>query len=171
MNALRYSFEEAWASLRRRPRASLTAIITIAAAMAIPGGFTIGMRNANRLLAGWEQSAELSVFLRSDATPEQITGLEQAIDATGIASRRTFVSQAEALRRFRRDFPDLGAAAASLERNPLPASIEARLNPSRAGQAEVGSCAKAWHHLPEHARDDRSRLPWRGEDHPGEPGQ
>lgn len=137
MSALRYSLEEAWASLRRRPRASLTAVITIAAAMAIPGGFTIAMRNVNRVMTGWEQSAELSVFLRSDATPDQISAVEQAIDASGIASRRTFVSQAEALRRFQRDFPDLGAAAASLDRNPLPPSIEARLNPSRAEQAEV----------------------------------
>lgn len=137
MSALRYSLEEAWASLRRRPRASLTAVITIAAAMAIPGGFTIAMRNVNRLMTGWEQSAELSVFLGSDATPDQISAVEQAIDASGIASRRTFVSQAEALRRFQQDFPDLGAAAASLDRNPLPPSIEARLNPSRAGQAEV----------------------------------
>lgn len=137
MNALRYSFEEAWASLRRRPRASLTAVITIAAAMAIPGGFTIGMRNANRLMAGWEQSAELSVFLRNDASPDQVTAVEQAIDASGIASRRIFVSQAEALRRFRSDFPELGSAAASLDQNPLPASIEARLNPGRARQEAV----------------------------------
>jgi len=137
MNALRYSLEEAWASLKRRRRASLTAIITIAAAMAIPGGFTVAMRNANRLMAGWEQSAELSVFLRGDATPDQVSAIEQLIDASGIATRRTFVSRAEALRRFRSDFPDLGAAAASLDENPLPASIEARLNPSRAGREDV----------------------------------
>jgi cell division transport system permease protein len=137
MSALRYSIEEAWASLRRRRRASLTAVITIAAAMAIPGGFTIAMRNANRVMAGWEQSAELSVFLRPDATPGQISAIEQTIDSSGMATRRTLVSQTEALRRFRQDFPDLGAAAASLDANPLPASVEARLNPSRAGRDEV----------------------------------
>lgn len=137
MNALRYSLEEAWASLRRRPRATLTAVITIAAAMAIPGGFSVAMGNASRVMAGWEQSAELSVFLRADASPAQISAIEQVVDASGIAARRTFVSKAEALRRFQRDFPDLGSAAASLENNPLPASVEARLNPGRAGQAEV----------------------------------
>lgn len=137
MNALRYSLEEAWASLRRRPRASLMAVITIAAAMAIPGGFSVAMGNVNRVMAGWEQSAELSVFLRADATPGQISAIEQLVDASGIATRRTFISKAEALRRFQRDFPDLGAAAASLENNPLPASVEARLNPGRAGEAEV----------------------------------
>ena len=137
MNALRYSLEEAWASLKRRRRASLTAVITIAAAMAIPGGFTMAMRNVNHVMAGWEQSAELAVFLRGDVSPEQISAIERDIDASGIATRRTFVSKAEALRRFRSDFPDLGAAAASLDDNPLPASIEARLNPNRAGGGEV----------------------------------
>lgn len=160
MNALRYSFEEAWASLRRRPRASLTAVITIAAAMAIPGGFTVAMRNANRVMAGWEQSAELSVFLRNDVTPQQVSALEQAIDASGIASGRTFVSQGEALRRFRDDFPDLGAAAASLEQNPLPASIEARLDPGRARQEEVGTLVTRLTRLPGVAdvRADRTWL-------------
>jgi cell division transport system permease protein len=160
MNALRYSFEEAWVSLRRRPRASLTAVITIAAAMAIPGGFTVAMRNANRVMAGWEQSAELSVFLRNDVTPRQVSALEQAIDASGIASRRTFVSQGEALRRFRNDFPDLGAAAASLEQNPLPASIEARLDPGRARQEEVETLVTRLIRLPGVAdvRADRTWL-------------
>jgi cell division transport system permease protein len=137
MNALRYSMEEAWASLKRRRRASLTAVVTIAAAMAIPGGFTIGMRNVNRIMAGWEQSAELSVFLRQDATPQQIAAIEQALDASGVVARRTFISRTDALRRFRSDFPDLGAAAASLDENPLPASIEARLDAGRSAREGV----------------------------------
>lgn len=137
MNAVKYFLSEAWSSLWRRRRASVLAVITIAAAIAIPGGFAIAVGNAGRLLARWQESAELSVFLRDDATAAQIAQIEQTIDTSGIAARRTYVSKSEALRRFRRDFPDLGAAAATLEQNPLPASIEARLRPDRAGEAEV----------------------------------
>lgn len=137
MNAVRYFLSEAFASLWRRRRASALAVITIAAAMAIPGGFAVVVSNGGRLLARWQESAEVSVFLRDDATAAQIAAIEQQIDASGLADRRAFVSKGEALGRFRRDFPDLGAAAASLDRNPLPASIEARLKPGRAGEAEV----------------------------------
>jgi cell division transport system permease protein len=137
MNAIKYFLSEAFTSLWRRRRASVLAVITIAAAMAIPGGFAIGVGNAGRLLARWQESAEISVFLRDDASAAQIADIERQIDGSGLAARRTFVSKGEALGRFRRDFPDLGAAAASLDRNPLPASIEARLKPNRAGEPEV----------------------------------
>jgi cell division transport system permease protein len=79
----------------------------------------------------------MSVFLRDTATRDQIAAIERAIDSSGLAARRVYISKAEALRRFRRDFPDLGAAAASLDENPLPPSIEARLRPERASQQDV----------------------------------
>ncbi len=137
MNAVRYFLSEAFSSLWRRRRASVLSVITIAAAMAIPGGFAIAVGNAGRLLERWQESAEISVFLRDGATAEQIAAIEQQIDRSGIAARRSYVSKADALGRFRRDFPDLGAAAAALDENPLPASIEAGLKPDRAAEAEV----------------------------------
>lgn len=160
MNAVRYFLSEAFSSLWRRRRASLLSVITIAAAMAIPGGFAIGVGNASRLLARWQESAEVSIFLRDDATGPQIDALEQQIDASGMAARRAYVSKAEALGRFRRDFPDLGAAAAALDRNPLPASIEARLRPDRASEAAVDRLVAALNGRPGVAdvRADRTWL-------------
>ncbi len=139
MPALRYFLDEAVTSLWRRRGASLLAVITIAAAMAIPGGFAVAVGNIERLLARWQASAEMSVFLRDDAVPQQVAAIERQIDASGLSAGRLSVSKAEALRRFRRDFPDLGAAAASLDQNPLPASIEVRLRPERAAAADVDS--------------------------------
>lgn len=140
-DALAYFFSEAAVSLWRRRRASLIAVVTIAAAMAIPGAFAVAAENAERLLARWQESAEMSVFLRDDATAEQIGAIEREIDASGVAASRYHVTKTEALRRFRRDFPDLGAAAASLEQNPLPASIEARLEPGRSSSDALDALA------------------------------
>jgi cell division transport system permease protein len=148
MDAVGYFLSEAALSLWRRRRASLIAVITIAAAMAIPGAFAVAADNAERLLARWQESAEMSVFLRDDATREQIGVLEREIDASGVAARRYYVSKTEALRRFRRDFPDLGAAAASLQENPLPASIEARLAPERASTDALDTLARRLGALP-----------------------
>jgi cell division transport system permease protein len=132
VEAIKYFLSEAASSLWRRRRASVIAILTIGAAMAIPGAFAVAVENAERLLARWQESAEMSVFLREDATRTQIAAIEERLRQSALTSSQYYVSKAEALRRFRRDFPDLGAAAASLEQNPLPASIEARLAPERA---------------------------------------
>ncbi len=45
-----------------------------------------------------------------------------------VASRE-YVSKADAAVRFKRDFPDLAAGLSDLPQNPLPASIEVRLEP------------------------------------------
>jgi len=158
--ATRYAFAEAWASLWRRRQASLIAVITIAAAMAVPGGFAVFAGNIERLLARWQESAELSVFLRDEASREQVRAVERAIDASGLAATRRYLSKGEALRRFRQDFPDLGAAAAGLDRNPLPASIEARLDPQRASAEAVDALAGRLAALPGVAdvRADRAWL-------------
>jgi cell division transport system permease protein len=47
------------------------------------------------------------------------------------------MTKADAIARFREDFPDLSAAADKLSRNPFPASIEVRLTP--AAQASASS--------------------------------
>jgi cell division transport system permease protein len=135
--AIRYFLLEAASSLWRRRGASALAVITISAAMAIPGGFAVAVGNIDRLLSRWQESAEISVFLTDIASPEQRTAIEQQIDESGLAAARAFVSKGEALRRFREAFPDLGAAAAALDDNPLPASIELRLRPDRGSGAEV----------------------------------
>jgi cell division transport system permease protein len=160
MDAVRYFVSEAAISLWRRRRASLIAVLTIAAAMAIPGAFAVMADNSQRLLARWQESAEMSVFLRDDASREQVGIIEREIDASGLTANRYFVSKSEALQRFRRDFPDLGAAAASLQENPLPASIEARLTPERSSTAALDALAGRLDALPGVAdvRLDRSWL-------------
>ncbi len=160
MGAARYFLSEAATSLWRRRGASLLAVITIAAAMAIPGGFAVGVRNVEGLLARWQESAEMSVFLRDDASPDDIAAIERQIDASGVSARRSFIAKSEALRRFRRDFPDLGAAAAALDQNPLPASIDVRLRPDRAAGADVDALATRLGKMPGVAdvRADRAWL-------------
>jgi cell division transport system permease protein len=137
VSAIRYSLIEAASSLWRRRGASSLAVITIAAAMAIPGGFAVAMRNVDTLLTRWQESAELSVFLQDGAGRDQIGTIERHIEESGLAAGRVFISKAEALRRFLQMFPDLGAVAASLEDNPLPASIEVRLRPGLASGDDV----------------------------------
>jgi cell division transport system permease protein len=125
--ALQYFFSEAATSLWRRRRGAILAVLTIASGLFILGLFLLITTNGGRLVQGWTDAAELSVFLRDDVTSEQLGAIEDAVDRSGLAARREYISKDEARRRFRRDYRDLAVAADTLEVNPFPASVEVRL--------------------------------------------
>jgi cell division transport system permease protein len=129
MRALQYSFREAAASLWRGRGSSVFAIVAITLAMIVLGGLLLLTSNAERLVAEWSSAAEFSVYLTDDATSEQRGALESLIDASGVAAGRQYVSKADALGRFRKDFAELASLADSFENNPFPASVEVRVTP------------------------------------------
>lgn len=147
MRALEYAFREAGLSLWRRRGSSVFAIVAIALALVVLGGLLIVTSNVERLLAVWSSAAEFSVYLRDDATSEQRGTIEALIDGSGVAIGREYVSKAQALSRFRRDFAELAPLTQSFEGNPFPASVEVRVRPDaeRDGRADrlVASLAAA----------------------------
>jgi cell division transport system permease protein len=128
MRALRYFFDEAVASLWRGRRSALLAVLTIGAGLFILGFFLIVNTNLQRVIGRWTEAAELSVYLRDDATSEQVKGIDHLIGGSGLAAERHYVSKADAAARFREDFPDLAGTTERLDSNPLPASFEVRLS-------------------------------------------
>lgn len=144
MRALKYFFVEAAASLWRGRRAALLAVLTIAAGLFVLGFFLVVNANLQRLTGRWAETAELSVYLKDDATPDQRRVVEELIAQSGLAADHQHVSKDEARRRFGADFPDLAAVSERLERNPFPASYEVRLEPSvREAEGAVDALAAA----------------------------
>ena len=129
MHALRYFFSEATASLWRGWRAAVLSVLTIAAGLFVLGIFLLLNINLQRVVGRWSESAELSVYLKDDATQEQLQSVDEMVSQSGLAKERRYVSKADALTRFRSDFPDLAPAAGGLDRNPFPASFEVKLKP------------------------------------------
>ena len=129
MHALRYFFTEAGASLWRGRRAASLSVLTIGAGLFVLGIFLLLNINLQRVVGKWSESAELSVYLKDDATPEQLQDIDTMVAQSGLAAERRYISKPEALARFRSDFPDLAPAAGALDRNPFPASFELQLKP------------------------------------------
>ncbi len=129
MHALRYFFSEAAASLMRGPLASALAIVTIATGMFVLGVFLVVNANFQRVIDRWSRSAELSVYLHDNVTPEQLTAIDELTGSSGLAAHREYVSKEQALARFKTDFPDLAGTAGTLENNPFPASFDVQLKP------------------------------------------
>jgi cell division transport system permease protein len=129
MHALRYFFSEALASLVRGRVASVLAILTIATGIFVLGVFLVANANFQRVVDRWSRSAELSVYLHDNATPEQLAAIDQMTGNSGLALRREYVSKEQALARFKIDFPELAGTAGTLENNPFPASFDVQLKP------------------------------------------
>ncbi|HTM04816.1 MAG TPA: ABC transporter permease [Vicinamibacterales bacterium] len=129
MRAIDYALRQAWSSLWRSRVATLFAVIAIALAMTVLGALLLVTWNAQRLLAQWTDAAEFSVYLRDDATSEQRGAIEALLDQSGIATGREYVSKAQALAQFRREFTGLASLANGFPDNPFPASLEVQLRP------------------------------------------
>ena len=128
MRALQYFFTEAFESLWRSQRAALLSMFTIAAGLFVLGFFLMVNANLQRIIGRWSDAAELAVYLRDDAQPQQIATINELLTKSGLASSVTLVSKDDAKKEFARDFPDLASATAALDRNPFPASFAVRLN-------------------------------------------
>lgn len=142
MRALTYYFSEAAASLWRGRKAAILSVLTITGGLFVLGFFLALNTNLQRLVGRWTESAELSVYLKDDATGEQLRMVDELVSRSGLAARHEYVSKVQAAARFKQDFPDLAGAADRVERNPFPASFEVRLKPDvREAGAAVDSLA------------------------------
>ena len=143
MRALKYFVTEAAASLWRGRRSAILAILTIGAGLFVLGFFLIVNTNVRRLTERWGESAEFAVYLRDEITPAQLEVVQSLIDKSGLSAGRQYVSKQQAAERFGKDFPDLGATAGKLSRNPFPASVDVRLRPEvRTAEEAVDTLAK-----------------------------
>ena len=148
MTGLRFALREGLASLWRRRASSLLAMAAIALAGLVLSSLLLVTSNVERLLAGWSSAAEFSVYLTDTASSDQRGAVETAVDASGIATRREYVSKVDALARFKRDYAELEALAAALQSNPFPASVEVQVRPEKQGGAEVEVLVAALAKLP-----------------------
>ncbi|MCC7178401.1 MAG: ABC transporter permease [Acidobacteria bacterium] len=129
MSMVRYSFEEALASLWRGGRAAAMSMGTISIAFLALGGFLLISANLQRMVQRWMESAEVSVFLRDDIAEEARAAIEQHLKAEAAALQVDYVTKEQALDRFEADFPELADVTPTLGTNPFPASFEVRLRP------------------------------------------
>jgi len=147
MRALKYSFDEASASLLRGLKTAIVATVTIAVAFVVLGGFLILTANTERVFMRWQSAAEFSVYLSDTATPDERGATEKVLRQSPVVGAVEAVSKEEALRRFKQNFSALADAAGELPANPLPASFEIRLRPG-VSSTDVGALAQSAARLP-----------------------
>ena len=74
-----YAVREMWASFRRNLTLTAAAILTSAIALLLVGTTLLIQRAFENLLVQWKGDVAMIVFVRSDATPEQISLIDESI--------------------------------------------------------------------------------------------
>jgi cell division transport system permease protein len=105
--------------LSRNPLSSFMTIAVIAIALALPTGMYASLNNISHVSVGWDNSAQISVFLKSSVSDKQALALANKISLYSDVKKVKFIHKDKALKEFQK-ISGFGGAIDSLGKNPLP---------------------------------------------------
>jgi len=111
--------------LARAPFASLMTIAVIAITLALPAGAYVMIDNVQRVSAGWDGSAKISLFLKRGTDDKAAKRLAEKIRAMASVASVDYISPDAALADFKR-LSGFGTALDALDYNPLPPALIVR---------------------------------------------
>src|SRR5687767_11879345 len=122
LRALVYFLEEAVTSLWRSRLINALSIVTIAVSLFVVGAFVTVGSNLGRIVAEWTEKVQVVFYLEAGIEAHIQKILEDRLRAEAGVDSLRYVSQEEALARFKSLFRDLETLADDLGENPFPAS-------------------------------------------------
>lgn len=108
--------------LLRTPLASLVTLLVIAIAIALPAGLYLFLSNAQLISSKWDGTASISLYLRSEVTPNNAKALLVRLNKDELISSTEYISKEDALKEFK-EYSGFGEALNYLDGNPLPSVI------------------------------------------------
>lgn len=126
-----YFIREALNSFRKNWVMSVAAVATVFLSLCLVGIFSLFAFLGGMLIKGQESKVEIEVFLKDNAPPDQVQGLQNRINSWPEVTRAEYISKAQALKKLKGWLKDSPEILESLSGNPLPASIRIRLKNPR----------------------------------------
>jgi cell division transport system permease protein len=120
---------EAFHAFRRAPLLSSLSVTTIAFSLFVVGLFGLVAINLQKSLRTIAERVEVVAYLLPGTPIEASTLALKDIEAFPEVASAVYVTEEEAMARARRELAEIRDLYRELERNPLPASIEVRLEP------------------------------------------
>lgn len=138
-----YTFREAFAAFRRAPLLTGLSAALIGLSLFIVGLFGVAAHNVREVLERVESRVEVVAYLRDDAAPASVNVAREDLARLPEVREVLYISREQALRTAREELPDYQTIFADLEVNPLPASLELRLNRGHRDPESVTRVARA----------------------------
>jgi cell division transport system permease protein len=130
------------------PLAAVTSVMLVAVAAALPALLYLLVENAERLVASWEGTGSLTVFLKSEVSDDAARKLARQVEKHADVEVVQVIGRKEGLAEFRR-LSGFGAALDALGENPFPAVLAVRARPSAAEAGRMAALAQELGKLPE----------------------
>ncbi|KJK20012.1 permease-like cell division protein FtsX [Pseudomonas sp. NPDC087612] len=112
-------------SLRRlgkQPIGSFFTCLVMAVALSLPMGLSLLLSNVERLGGSWQRAAQISLYLKLDASSHDGEALREQIKGLPGVAEAEYVSREQALNEFQQQ-SGLGEALRELPENPLPGVV------------------------------------------------
>ena len=129
LSFLFFSVSRAWQGFWRNAAMSLAATATMTLMLLLLAGFWIVQAGFMASLSYVEQKVGVVADLHDNATPVELADTQARLAAMPVVTSVEYISKEEALRRYREERKAQGQADLTgyLEDNPLPASLEVKL--------------------------------------------
>jgi cell division transport system permease protein len=137
-----YSVREALLAFRRTPLLAALSVIAIALSLFVVGLFTLAAFNVARAISAVEERVEIVAYLQEGVREEQVSVAQAELASLPEVLETRYVSKTEALAAAVRDLQEFREVFTDLDVNPLPASIEVRMQPGHRNTASVERVAE-----------------------------
>ncbi len=105
--------------MAQKPVSSVMTVAVIGIALALPAGLHVILQNLQGVSAGWENTAQMSLFLKQDVSSQVVDQLITKLEGLPEVAAVAHITPQEALEEFR-NRSGFGAALDTLQENPLP---------------------------------------------------
>ncbi len=122
--------------IARTPFSSAMTIAVLGIALALPTGLHVMLQNVQTLSAGWDDAAQISLFMQRDLDDGAVRRIATEIAALPQVAATSHVTPSEALDEFQR-LSGFGKVLDALRENPLPALIIVQPGPEHRAPHEV----------------------------------
>ncbi|HEX2179816.1 MAG TPA: permease-like cell division protein FtsX [Actinomycetota bacterium] len=130
-----YFVDETVSNLRRNVLLTLAAVSTVSISLLLLGVVMVGGEVLTKMVSSWEGKVELNVFLRDEATPEEVKALDSQANGMPEVERVYFESKEQAFEEYKRMFKDSPAITENVDPNALPASYRIKLKDPNTAEA------------------------------------
>ncbi len=137
-----YVVRETTSNLGRNISITLASVLTVAVSLALVGGSLMLRTGIENATARWQGGIEFVVYLRTDATTEQIDSVGQALDESPEVANVKFFDQQASYEEFKRLFADSPEMVDSVRPEDLPPSY--RVEPVNKDADSVESLANSF---------------------------
>ncbi len=128
LNALRYVLGTAAHGLWRNPTMTIGAVITTTVMLITLAAFLAINDTLNTMVTALGRKSNLIAYVRDDARPSRVTAIMRDLEQRPGVGEVVFVTKDDALQLFVERFTDQRDVLDILRTNPLPASVELRMD-------------------------------------------